>query len=286
MTELKLDFLRTFLAVHETGSYAAAAERVHRSQAAVTQQMQRLQEQLHVPLFEKHGRNNRLTAQGEVLLDYARRMLSMNDEVLRRMRDHSLSGSLRIGAPHDVAENLLPPLLAAIARSSPMLNLEIDVGRSPFLMEALRRDELDLTISTRVDLELKGVVLRTSPTVWICSADYGHDRNQPVPLILADERSLYRAIGLEALNRSKVPWRLAYMAQNLIGIKSAVRARLGVTARGIELLSSDMRVLGEKDGLPDLPDVSYYLWMKKDAVNPVTHKVFQTIQDDLRLYDF
>ncbi len=286
MSELKLDFLRTFVAVYDTGSYAAAGQRVHRSQGAVTQQMQRLQEQVSVPLFEKHGRSNQLTPQGEVLLDYARRLLSINDEAFRRLHDRTLSGSLRIGAPHDVAENLLSPLLATIARSSPMLNLDIDVGRSPFLMEALKRGDLDLTISTRVDVELEGVVLRTSPTVWICSADYAHDRDRPIPLILADERSLYRAIGLEALNRSEVPWRLAYVAQNLIGIKSALRARLGVTARSIELLSPEMRVLGEKDGLPDLPDVSYYLWMRKDAVNSVTHKVFQTIKNDLRLYSF
>ncbi len=284
MRELDLDLLRCLLAVDKHGTYAAAATTLHRTQAAVTQQMQRLQEHVGVTLFEKHGRSNRLTRHGEILLDYAKHLLAINDEALRRLHESDLSGSLRIGAPHDVADNILPPLLATIARSSPMVRLEIDVGRSPFLMEALKRGELDLVISTRVDNDLEGIVLRTSPTVWICSADYAHNPHEPIPLILANEPSLFRRIAMQALDQESVRWRLAYLALNLIGIKSALRARLGVTARTIEMLTPDMRVLGEKDGLPALPDVSYYLWIRKDVLNPLTHSVFDMIKSNLGLY--
>ena len=69
-----------------------------------------------------------------------------------------------------------------------------------------------------------------------------------------------------------MPWRAAYLAPSLIGIKAAIRAGLGVTARSIDLLGADMRVLGDKDGLPRLPDVTYYLWARPNAVNPVARR--------------
>lgn len=281
MRELDLTLLRCLLAVHHHGTYAAAATSLHRTQAAVTQQMLRLQEQVGVTLFERHGRKNKLTQHGEMLLDYAKHMLAINDEALRRLHENDLSGSLRIGAPHDVASSILPPLLATIASSSPLLRLEIDVGRSPFLMESLRCGKLDLIISTRFDPTLEGITLRTSPTVWLCATDYVHNPKETIPLVLSDEPSLFRHIAIDALKKVNVPWSLAYSALNLIGIHSALQARLGITARSVEMLNNDLRILDESDGLPHLPDVSYYLWMRKDVLNPLTRKVYEIIQNNL-----
>ncbi len=198
------------------------------------------------------------------------------------LREGDLTGSLRIGAPHDVADTILPVLLSHIARSSPALRLEIHVGRSPFLMESLRRGEIDLTVSTREDSTLEGITLRTTPTIWVCAADFVYDRSMPVPLILADEPSLFRKLSLEALTEAGVPWRIAYLAPSLIGIKAALRGGLGITARSIDLLQPDMRILGESDGLPRLADVTYYLWARPNAVNPVTRHVFGMLKTALQ----
>lgn len=283
MRHLDLELLRTLVAIAEHTTFAAAADATHKTQSAVTQQMQRLEEQVGLPLFDKQGRSKRLSPHGQKLLEYAKHMLAIHDEALRALREGNLEGALRIGAPHDIADTMLPPLLAHIARSSPKLQLEIHVGRSPFLMESLRRGEIDLTLSTRSDPTLEGVVLRTSPTVWICAADYVHDISRPVPLILADEPSLFRRLALEALELAQVPWRPGYLAPNLIGIKAAIRAGLGVTARSIELLGPDMRVLGENDGMPRLPDVAYYLWMRPDVINPATRQVYEMLKSTLGL---
>jgi DNA-binding transcriptional LysR family regulator len=283
MRHLDLELLRSLVAVAEYQTFAAAAERTHKTQSAITQQMQRLEDQIGLPLFEKQGRSKKLTEHGMKLLDYAKHMLAIHDEALRSLHQAHVEGSLRIGAPHDIADTILPPLLVHIARWSPLLQLEIHVGRSPYLMESLRRGEIDLTISTRFDPALEGVVLRTSPTVWICSADFVYDSARPVPLILADEPSLFRKLALDALEAARVPWRPGYLAPSLIGIKAAIRAGLGVTARSIELLGPDMRVLGEQDGLPRLPDVTYYLWIRKDVINPTTRQVFEMLRANLGL---
>lgn len=282
MRNLDLDLLRTLVAIADHDTFGAAAETVQRTQSAVTQQMQRLEEQLGLTLFERHGRAKQLTRHGKKLVEYARQLLTINDEALRMLREGDLTGSLRIGAPHDVADTILPVLLSHIARSSPALRLEIHVGRSPFLMESLRRGEIDLTVSTREDNTLDGIVLRTTPTIWVCSADFVYERGTPVPLILADEPSLFRKLSLEALTQAGVPWRIAYLAPSLIGIKAALRGGLGITARSIDLLAADMRILGENDGLPRLPDVTYYLWARPNAVNPVARHVFSMLKTALQ----
>lgn len=282
MRNFDLDLLRTLVAIADHETFGAAAQAVQRTQSAVTQQMQRLEEQLGLTLFERQGRSKLLTRHGKKLLEYARQLLTINDEALRMLREGDLTGSLRIGAPHDVADTILPVLLSHIARSSPALRLEIHVGRSPFLMESLRRGEIDLTVSTREDPSLEGIVLRTTPTIWVCSADFVYERGTPVPLILADEPSLFRKLSLEALTQAGVPWRIAYLAPSLIGIKAALRGGLGITARSIDLLAADMRILGENDGLPRLPDVTYYLWARPNAVNPVARHVFSMLKTALQ----
>ncbi|ANN66075.1 LysR substrate-binding domain-containing protein [Bordetella bronchialis] len=285
MRNLDLDLLRTLAAIDQAQTFSAAAERLHKTQSAITQQMQRLESLVGLPLFEKQGRNKVLSPHGRKLVDYARHMLAINDEAMRAMQDGQLEGELRLGSPHDVAETLLPTVLTHITRWSPRVRLEIRVDRSPFLMNALRAGELDLSISTRFDPAYEGVILRTSPTAWIASAGYVHDASAPVPLVLADEPSLFRRLALNALEQARVPWQTNYVAPNLVGIRAAVRAGLGITARSIEFLGPDMRVLGENDGLPPLPDANYFLWMRTDSINPLTRYVFDMLIAKMGLGD-
>jgi len=275
---LDLELLRTFVAVVDHPSFAEAGVSLSRTQSSVTQHMQRLEQQVGVTLFQKQGRQKQLTEPGRQLLRHARQMLSLNDDALNSLRENSLSGVLRIGSPHDIADTILPPLLSHIARSAPQLRLEIDVGRSPFLMEDLHRGKVDMVISTREDPTLEGFALRTSPVWWICSAQYIHEPGEPLPLILVDEPSIYRRYALQALEAANIPWRQAYLASNLIGIKAATRAGLGVTPRSMEMLGPDMRVLGEREGLPRMPDVTYHLWIRPNTVNPLARKAYELIR--------
>ena len=278
MTILDLELLRTFIAVVDHHSFAEAGVQLARTQSSVTQHMQRLEQQVGINLFEKRGRQKQLTEAGQQLLRHARQMLSLNDDALNSLRESSLSGVLRIGSPHDIADTILPPILSHIARSAPRLRLEIDVGRSPFLMDDLQRGKIDMVISTREAPNLEGFALRTSPVWWICSAQFIHNPGETLPLILVDEPSIYRRYALEALERANIPWRQAYLASNLIGIKAATRAGLGVTARSMEMLGPDMRVLGESDGLPRLPDVTYYLWIRSNTINPLVRRAYELIR--------
>ncbi|HSI60311.1 MAG TPA: LysR substrate-binding domain-containing protein [Ideonella sp.] len=277
MRTLDLELLRALDAIARHATFAAAAEHLHKTQSAVTQQMQRLEAEIGSSLFEKQGRGKRLTVHGEQLLAYARRMLALNDQALQSVGRLESSPRLRIGSPHDVADTLLPSLLSRFVRALPELQMTIEVGRSPFLMDALREGRLDLTISTRFDDSLPGVRLRTSPTVWICAHDFIYVPGTPVPLVLADEPSLFRKLSLDALSEAGIPWRVRFLAPTLAAIRAGVRAGLGITGRSIELADGGMRVLGPNEGLPPLPEAHYYLYAHPTQASGAARRLFEEL---------
>src|SRR5271167_2491478 len=107
------DLLRAFVAVAERGGFTRAAAMLGRTQSAVSMQMQRLEAQSGRRLLDRRGRRVELTAEGERLLGYARRILALQDEVLLALATAGVSGVVRIGSIDDYATLVLPPILAA-----------------------------------------------------------------------------------------------------------------------------------------------------------------------------
>jgi DNA-binding transcriptional LysR family regulator len=276
---LDIELLRTFVAVVERESFAAAAQAVLRSQSAVTQQMQRLEALLEKPLFRRSGRTKVLTEDGAKVLHYARRLLALNDEAWSAIAGVAVRGEVRLGAPLDAADTILPGLLAHFSRHFPELRISIHIGRSPFLLQSMLRGELDMTVAALDAPGLRQVTLRTSPIVWMCAADFRYDPSQPLPLIVADEPSFFRRIAIEHLDRHGVPWRINYTSPTLVGVRAAVKAGLGVTARSVEMLGPDIRVLGEYAALPRLPDVNFNLYLTSHGASDPALALFGSLQN-------
>jgi DNA-binding transcriptional LysR family regulator len=206
MKNLDLELLRTLVTIKNSNTFSSAGTKLFKTQSTITQQMQRLESQVGFAIFQKKGRTRILTTYGLQLADYGQRLLAINDEAVRNIGQKQMEGDIRLGAPLDVADTILPTVLTHIVRYAPKVRLEIRVDRSPFLMDALRSGDIDLTISTRQATDLQGFVLRTSPTAWICAADYIHNKRSILPLILADELSIFRKIALDALEQTKLKW--------------------------------------------------------------------------------
>lgn len=277
--ELDLDLLRTFIDVVDAGSFAAAASQVFRTQAAVTQRVQRLEHMLQRPLFIKVGRRKVLTENGTRLLDYARRIMALHDEACASLTGNPQVGEIRLGAPEDTAEAMLPALLRRFTRSFPSVRVVIHVARSSFLMQALNQGHIDIAISTSDDKSHERLHLRSTPTVWLAAADFKLARSQPLPLVLQEEPSLYRRLARDALHEAKVPSRIAHVSGSLVGVLAAVRAGLGVTARSIQALDPSMRVLGAAEGLPALPDVSLYAYLSHRTGRQAAPMLFESLKD-------
>lgn len=276
---LDLDLLRTFVAVADLNTFAAAAAAVCRTQSAVNQQMQRLEQLVGKELFARHGRNKLLTEHGIQLLGYARKILRFNDEACMSLMFSNLQGVLTLGASDESADTILPFLLNRISSVYPKLALDVSVKRNAFMVEMLKENEVDLVVTTHRPGQFDSLTLRTSPTHWYCAAEYVLQKGEPIPLVLLDDPSPFRDMVLAALNEASIPWRLAYVASTLPAVRAAVKAGLGVTARPVEMMSPDLRVLGQSEGLPSLPDTEYLLCHNAASNNELAKVVFEAMEN-------
>lgn len=276
---LDLDLLRTFVAVADLNTFAAAAAAVCRTQSAVSQQMQRLEQLVGKELFARHGRNKLLTEHGIQLLGYARKILRFNDEACMSLMFSNLQGVLTLGASDESADTILPFLLNRISSVYPKLALDVSVKRNAFMVEMLKENEVDLVVTTHRPGQYDCLTLRTSPTHWYCAAEYVLQKGEPIPLVLLDDPSPFRDMVLTALNEASIPWRLAYVASTLPAVRAAVKAELGVTARPVEMMSPDLRVLGQSEGLPSLPDTEYLLCHNAASNNELAKVVFEAMEN-------
>ncbi|MCK6676492.1 transcriptional regulator LrhA [Enterobacter asburiae] len=276
---LDLDLLRTFVAVADLNTFAAAAAAVCRTQSAVSQQMQRLEQLVGKELFARHGRNKLLTEHGIQLLGYARKILRFNDEACMSLMFSNLQGVLTLGASDESADTILPFLLNRISSVYPKLALDVSVKRNAFMVEMLNEHKVDLVVTTHRPGQFDCLTLRTSPTHWYCAAEYVLQKGEPVPLVLLDDPSPSRDMVLTALNEANIPWRLAYVASTLPAVRAAVKAGLGVTARPVEMMSPDLRVLGKSDGVPALPDTEYLLCHNSSSHNELAKVVFEAMEN-------
>ncbi|WP_413729733.1 transcriptional regulator LrhA [Sodalis sp. RH22] len=275
---LDLDLLRTFVAVADLNTFAAAAASVCRTQSAVSQQMQRLEQLVGKELFARHGRNKLLTEHGIQLLGYARKILLYNDEACTSLMYSNIQGVLTIGASDDTADSILPYLLSRVTRIYPKLAIDVNVKRSPLMQEMLTNGEVDLAITTLTNPNHPYVTLRSSPTLWFCSSDYRFIPGEVIPLVVSDEPSPFRAMAIEQLQAAGISWRIAYTASTLAAVRAAVKAGLGITVRPVEMMSSDLRVLGQNEGLPTLPDTQYVLCKHPQCENELAMAIFSAVQ--------
>ncbi|HDG1668160.1 TPA: transcriptional regulator LrhA [Kluyvera ascorbata] len=273
---LDLDLLRTFVAVADLSTFAAAAAAVCRTQSAVSQQMQRLEQLVGKELFARHGRNKLLTEHGIQLLGYARKILRFNDEACTSLMFSSLQGQLTLGSSDESADTILPFLLNRISSAYPKLALDVRVKRHGEMASMLSNKEIDLALTTHPLEGFESTILRTSPTLWYCAAEFTLRQEEPVPLVLLDDPSPFRDMIIKTLDAAGIAWRLAYVASTLSAVRAAVKAGLGVTGRPAEMMSPDLRALGKAEGMPDLPETEYMLSYNVASENELAQMIFQS----------
>ncbi|QGX91842.1 transcriptional regulator LrhA [Tatumella sp. TA1] len=274
---LDLDLLRTFVAVADLNTFAAAASAVCRTQSAVSQQMQRLEQIVDSELFARHGRNKLLTEHGIQLLGYARKILRFNDEACASLQYSNDQEKLIIGATEDTSESLLPFMLNRITALYPSLDIEIRVNRTEAILALLAQQEIDIALTTQGDPRFEQQILRTSPTLWFCAADFAITVGEAIPLVIQNEGELFRELAINALDAHQVPWRFAYVANSKAAINVAVKAGLGATARPAEMLNPELRVLGAAEGLPSLPDTQYLLCRQPQGEKAFVRSLFNVL---------
>jgi len=260
---LDLDLLRAFMVVAEARSFTRAARQLGRVQSAVSMQIKRLEETVGTRLFDRDSRTVVMTRDGERMLGYARRMLALNEEAVGSVGGPAVVGALRIGAS-DVASYVLPAVLSRLAEGYPRLEIEIVCDRSWHLIDALQGGELDLALVTQTGGRSGGRLVRQEPFVWAAARGRGPELSEPVPLALFGPGCIYRDAAMKAMDGAGRPYRLAYSSANPSGLSAAVDAGLAVTTAVQSTLSNRLRVLGETEGFPTLPNVQVLLFAREE----------------------
>ncbi|MHA1523258.1 MAG: LysR substrate-binding domain-containing protein [Alphaproteobacteria bacterium] len=259
MQTLDLDQLRTFSVIAEVGSFTGAAERINKTQSAVSMQMKRLEETVGLGLFVKQGRRNLLTAKGEALLGHANRLLRLNDEAMQTFISPELSGLVRIGTPDDYAERYLPPILARFSRTHPLVDLEVSCQSSSVLAKSIKNNDLDLAIVTQMDAPGSTEIIRQEPLLWVTSRRHCAHTRDILPLALAPETCCWRRQAIQSLIQSGREHRVVYTTHSAAAIVAAVLSGLAITAMPESAMRPGMDVLGAADGFAPLKSFSIAL---------------------------
>ena len=253
------DLLKTLIAVADGGTFGRAADRVRRSQSAISMQMSRLEALVGVSLFERQGRGVRLTSRGELLVVYARRIIRLQDEAWLSIADPEIAGSIRLGTPEDYADWLLPPVLGRFASNHPRVEVEIRCEPSQDLCDLIAAGELDLALITRAPDRPRGDLVRHEPLVWAASPNYVRRCGDPVPIAHFQPGCPTRCHVVEALANAGIHHRTAYSSPSLAGLLAVLRAGLAMTALARCSVPRDLRILSPHEGLPELPPVELAL---------------------------
>jgi DNA-binding transcriptional LysR family regulator len=249
---LDLDLLKTFIAIADSGSFTRAAGDVGRTQSAVSMQIRRLEDVVGRPVFLRDGRQNRLTSDGERLLDYARRIVRLNDEAVTAFTKPELTGTVRFGTPDDYADRFLPEILARFARTHPLVQVDVECRGSEQMIQLTGRGELDLALITCDFGMAPAEVVRTEPLAWVVSQRHCPHLQPVLPLAVAQVGCYWRRMVLETLDALDRPYRIAYASSNSNAVNAAVLTGLAVGVVPQLCVRPGMRLLTEDEGFPPL----------------------------------
>jgi DNA-binding transcriptional LysR family regulator len=274
------DLLRTFLAVVETGSFAAAADQLGCTQPAVSLQVKRLETALGQMLIER-ARPARATEAGQVVLGYARRMLHLNDELLSRFDTEHRGITLRVGIPNDFSVAMLPAALSRFAATEPTVLLELHSDLSHQLLEGLRAGQFDLAVAmTPERVSDHALATWNEKLVWAAAAGVKPMADAPLPLICYPEGCVYRARMLRRLAEEGLSWRIAMTSLSFAGISAAIESRLGASAFS-ESTAPAALVVERRKPWPDLGTVSVGLYRHPDGINSLGQRLADYLLESL-----
>jgi len=248
-----LTLLRTLVAVAETGGMTSAARALNLTQAAVSQQIRRLEEHFDTQLFSRDKRKPALTPCGERLVAYAQRMLALNDEVWGMMTSREFEGEIRLGIPHDIITPFVPPILKSFNQSWPQVKVQLICKATMTLLEMLEENELDLTLTTEAHPGEHGELLLPDQLVWVGAKNGEAYRRRPLPVTFGDNSCRFRIPAVKALGEAGLDWHLTCETKDFSPYCATLEADLAVAPMLTLTVPQSLRVFGAAEGLPPLP---------------------------------
>lgn len=248
---LDLELLNTLVCVVDEGSFTRAGERVHRTQSTVSQQIRKLEERVGQVLLLRERAGNLVTPteQGELLANYARRLLALAREAEDMLATEGALAPVRVGVPEDFDAQRMSALLSRYTARQPGVRLETVSGMSTDLRQKLAGGELDIALLKREPGQGECVAAWPERLVWVRGEALTLS-DAPIPLALFPQGCVYRQRALRGLDKARRRWRIAFGSHSLSGIQAAVSSGLGISVLPTTALLPEHRLC---EDLPELP---------------------------------
>lgn len=270
--------LRAFVAIADSGSFTAAADRLNMTQSTMSQQIARLEETIGRPLVDRAARPVRLTVTGERLLGHARRILALQTEALTLLAETSGTTSVRIGMPDDIATPEMAQAFAAFTRHHKEVRLDVTTGLRSDLTRRYRSGELDIVVLKEDAPSPDSLASFEEPIAWFAARDAARGLPDPVPLVTFPPGGLYRDAMFERLERERRRWYVAFTSASLRNVFMAVEAGLGLSLLPVDA-ARGWQIEPLADFGPEPPVVaSLYSWEKNGIVGELAREVLDILR--------
>lgn len=257
---LDMTTLRSFVAVAEVGGVTRAAGILNLTQSAVSMQLKRLEESLDQTLLDRSSRQITLTAEGEQLLGYGRRILALNDEIYTRLTDQSFEGEITLGVPADIVFPHIPGVLKRFAAEYPRVKVQLISSFTNDLKRLFARGECDLILTTEEASGEGAEMLATLPLVWVGARDGIAWKQRPIRLAL--ETSCRFRTGVQGLlDQAGIEWEMAVSSDSTRTIEASVTADLAVCVNVRGSILGHLTEIECGDHLPELAKMRINLYV-------------------------
>ncbi|MEM6486950.1 MAG: LysR family transcriptional regulator [Pseudomonadota bacterium] len=261
---LDLTALRSLVTVADLGGITKAANRLNLTQSAVSMQLKRLEEGLGQPLLDRTARTVALTPQGEQLLSYARRLLSLNDEALGRLTAGEFEGEVRFGVPADIVYPHVPAILKRFDRAFPRMRLSLISSNTRELRAMMTEGKADVILTTESTRDPGGITLSAQRLVWIGAPGGSAARQRPLRLAF-EQACIFRHWAQQALDDAGIPWEMAVDTGSTRTVEASVSADLTVHVLLENAVTAQFEKIDPSLGLPPLPQTKVNLYRAPTA---------------------
>ena len=252
-TTLSIELLRTFHAVVRTGKFSAAANLLHKSPAAVSIHIQRLEAVAGGQLLHRDNQSVMLTALGKKLLRSTAELLRSHDRILADLHGSNLTGRIILGMPDEYAAQVIREILPPFSAAWPNVVMELKMGPSNELEEWIARGKLDAAVvvqpkeKTSPDAQL---LMSTTP-VWVGPLNSNVALENPLPLAVYAAPCIYRKAITASLKASGRRSRIVLESHSSKAVQACVEAGLAVSLMDRGKVSGRMLIL---ENMPTVPD--------------------------------
>ncbi len=262
--DLDIDMLRCFVEVAGARSFTKAGKNIGLTQSGVSIKIRRLEDRLNSQVFNRSSKSLSLTREGEILLDYAGRILSVHDEAVGQLTQPAATGNLRIGLLDYFLPELLPSILARFRKHFPSIHLEIHTEVGIDLLPRFRNGELDLVVAGRDNFSDTSRILYEEPLVWAVGQGADVTAHERLQLALLPSPCHFRGLASELLEKAGRTWDISYTGTSMSSVQAAVQAGIGISILPKGAVRKGLRKAPAHLGLPKLPMYSLALFIDEN----------------------